>query len=131
SMAMDFGLSAIGQISVNAKDLERAVDFYQNKLGMKHLFTVPPNMAFFDCAGIRLMLALPDKKEVDHPSSLIYFHVVDIQQAHATIAQRGVKFEEKPEFAANRLLRSLARFLSRLGKQPLGVDEQRGPLTQI
>ena len=100
-MAMDFGLSAIGQISVNAKDLERAVDFYQNKLGMKHLFTVPPNMAFFDCAGIRLMLALPDKKEFDHPSSIIYFNVDDIQQAHATLAQRGVKFEEKPEFAAN------------------------------
>ena len=30
-------LSAIEQIAVNAHDLERAVDFYRDKLGMKHL----------------------------------------------------------------------------------------------
>ena len=42
----DFGLSAIGQIAVNAHDLDRAVGFYRDKLGMKHLFTVPPQDGF-------------------------------------------------------------------------------------
>jgi catechol 2,3-dioxygenase-like lactoylglutathione lyase family enzyme len=50
-----FTLTRIGQISVNAKDLDRAVEFYREKLALKHLFTVP-KMAFFDCGGIRLML---------------------------------------------------------------------------
>lgn len=96
-----FGLSSIGQIAVNAHDLDRAVEFYRDKLGMKHLFTVPPKMAFFDCAGIRLMLALPETKEFDHPSSIIYFNVDNIQQAHATLSERGVPFEEEPIFVAD------------------------------
>jgi len=97
----EFGLSAIEQIAVNAHDLERAVDFYRDKLGMKHLFSVPPNLAFFDCDGIRLMLSLPAKAEFDHASSIIYFKVDDILVAYATLTERGVQFEEKPIFVAD------------------------------
>jgi predicted enzyme related to lactoylglutathione lyase len=97
----DFGLSAIGQIAVNAHNLDRAIAFYRDKLGMKHLFTVPPKMSFFDCDGIRLMLALPEKPEFDHPSSIIYFNVDNIQEAHQTLVERGVNFEEQPSFVAN------------------------------
>ena len=99
--ANGFGLSAIGQIAVNAHDINRAIDFYRDKLGMKFLFTAPPGLAFFDCGGIRLMLSLPAKPEFDHPSSIIYFNVDDIQIAYETLSERGVKFEEKPAFVAN------------------------------
>jgi len=99
--ANGFGLSAIGQIAVNAHDINRAMDFYRDKLGMKFLFTAPPGLAFFDCDGIRLMLSLPAKPEFDHPSSIIYFNVDDIQQAYETLSERGVEFEEKPAFVAN------------------------------
>jgi len=97
----DFGLSAIEQIAVNAHDLDRAVEFYRDKLGMKHLFTVPPNLAFFDCDGIRLLLSLPAKPEFDHPSSIVYFNVEDIHAAYATLSERGVHFDEKPIFVAD------------------------------
>lgn len=97
----NFGLSTIGQIAVNAHDLERAVDFYRDQLGMKHLFSVPPKMAFFDCDGLRLMLSLPEKPEFDHPSSILYFKVDNIQQAAQTLTDRGVQFEEQPVFVAN------------------------------
>ena len=97
----DFGLSQIGQIAVNAQDIERATAFYRDKLGMKLMFSVPPKMAFFDCAGVRLMLSLPDKPEFDHPSSIIYFNVEDIQEATAALKERGVKFEEEPAFVAD------------------------------
>ena len=96
-----FGLSAIEQIAVNVHDVERAVGFYRDKLGMKLLFSVPPNLAFFDCDGIRLMLSLPAKPEFDHPSSIIYFNVENIQQASQTLAARGVQFEEQPAFVAD------------------------------
>ena len=99
--ANGFGLSAIGQIAINAHDINRAMDFYRDKLGMKFLFTAPPGLAFFDCDGIRLMLSLPAKPEFDHPSSIIYFNVDDIQQAYETLSERGVEFEEKPAFVAN------------------------------
>ena len=54
-------LSRIGQIFVNVHDLDRAIAFYRDVLGMKFLFEAPPNMAFFDCGGIRLMLGVPDR----------------------------------------------------------------------
>ncbi|MBI2679608.1 MAG: VOC family protein [Candidatus Solibacter usitatus] len=92
-------LAKIGQISVNAHDLERAVAFYRDTLGMKHLFTVP-KLAFFDCGGIRLMLGLPEKPEFDHPGSIIYYKVDDIQATHETLAKRGVHFEAKPHLIA-------------------------------
>ena len=97
----NFGLDAIGQIAINVHDLDRAVAFYRDKLGMKFLFSAPPNLAFFDCAGIRLMLSPPARPEFDHPSSIIYFNVDDIQLAFTTLSERGVKFEEQPTFVAN------------------------------
>jgi predicted enzyme related to lactoylglutathione lyase len=97
----EFGLATIEQIAVTAHDVERATAFYRDKLGMKHLFSAPPGLAFFDCGGIRLMLSLPAKPEFDHPSSIIYFNVADIQLAYATLSERGVNFEEKPNFVAD------------------------------
>ena len=96
-----FGLSTIGQIAVNAHDIDRATAFYRDKLGMKLLFAAPPKMSFFDCGGIRLMLSLPDKPEFDHASSIIYFNVDDIQKAVAALKQRGVPFEEEPHAVAD------------------------------
>ena len=51
----NFGLAKIGQIAVTITDIERSVLFYRDALGMRLLFQVP-NMAFFDCGGVRLML---------------------------------------------------------------------------
>lgn len=95
----NFGLYQIGQIALNVHDLERAVAFHRDKLGMKHLFTVP-KMAFFECGGIRLMLGLPEKPEFDHPSSIIYFKVDDIQIAFRALSSRGVSFEGDPHLVA-------------------------------
>jgi methylmalonyl-CoA/ethylmalonyl-CoA epimerase len=94
------GLSAIGQIAVNARDISRAVPFYRDTLGMKLLFGVPPKMAFFDCAGVRLMLSLPENAEFDHPGSVLYFRVDDIAAAHTTLKGRGVEFLDEPHLIA-------------------------------
>ena len=94
-----FSLSGIGQIAVNVHNVERAIAFYRDKLGMKFLFEAG-HMAFFDCGGVRLMLSLPDKPEFDHPSSIIYYRVSDIQHACDVLESRGVRFEEKPILVA-------------------------------
>lgn len=54
-MAVD-GLSQIRQISMRVHDVERAVRFYRDVLGIPFLFAAPPRLAFFDCGGVRLML---------------------------------------------------------------------------
>ena len=94
------GLSAIGQIAMNATDIPRAVAFYRDTLGMRLLFEAPPKMAFFDCAGVRLMLSLPETPEYDHPGSVLYFRVDDIEQAYAQLKERGVAFQGKPHLIA-------------------------------
>jgi len=96
---MNLALTQIGQISVTIHDLARAVAFYRDTLGMKHLFSAG-TMAFFDCGGIRLMLAIPEKPEFDHPSSILYFKVDDIEGAAETLSARGVTFEAKPHLVA-------------------------------
>ena len=88
-------LAQIGQIALPVHDLERAVKFYRDILGMRYLFQAP-NLAFFDCGGIRLMLGLPETPDQDRPGSVIYFKVADIQSAHQTLTSRGVQFIRAP-----------------------------------
>ena len=97
--ASPFGLSGIGQIAVNARDIARAAAFYRDRLGLKHLFSVV-TMAFFDAGGVRLMLSTPEKAEFDHPSSIIYFRVADIAAAHDALRGRGVQFRQEPRLLA-------------------------------
>ena len=94
------GISRLGQIQVRAHDVERAAKFYQDVLGLKLLFKAPPGLAFFDCGGVRLMIDSPEKAEFDHPSSILYFAVPDIQAAHAQMKQSGVRFEDEPHLIA-------------------------------
>ena len=94
------GLERIGQIAVNARDLDRAVRFYKDTLGMRFLFQAPPAMAFFDLAGIRLLVGVASAPEFDHPASVIYYKVDDIQAMHRTLTERGVTFTQKPHFVA-------------------------------
>ncbi len=99
-IATGVGITHLGQIAINAKDVERAAAFYQHVLGLKLLFKAPPGLAFFDCGGVRFMLSLPDKPELDHPSSVLYFAVPDIQAAHAKLKGSGVHFEDEPHLIA-------------------------------
>ena len=94
------GITRIGQIGINVKDVERAAAFYENQLGLKLLFKAPPGLAFFDCGGVRLMLQCAEKPEFDHPSSILYFAVPDIQAAHAAMKEKGVTFEDEPHMIA-------------------------------
>ena len=66
------GIRKIGQIYVRAVDLARATAFYRDTLSVPFLFEVP-RMAFFDLAGVRLMLGEPEGEAFDHPGSILYF----------------------------------------------------------
>lgn len=93
-------LSKIGQIALTVGDIDRAVEYYRDVLGMRFLFTAPPKLAFFDCAGIRLMLSEPDKGGVGVSSSVIYYKVDDIKATYELLNNRGVRFETKPHMVA-------------------------------
>jgi methylmalonyl-CoA/ethylmalonyl-CoA epimerase len=92
-------ITQIGQIAVNVHDTNRAVEFYRDTLGLKLLFTAG-QLAFFDCGGVRLMLSPPERAEFNHPASILYFKVADIQAAHGRLVERSVKTEGEPHVIA-------------------------------
>jgi methylmalonyl-CoA/ethylmalonyl-CoA epimerase len=89
------GLSgaAIGQVSRSVTHLATAVQWYNQTLGLDHLFTFD-RRAFFQCGGTRLMLTQmgedPDAK------SVLYFQVSDIDAQYQALRQRGVAFVNAP-----------------------------------
>ena len=95
----NFHLSQIEQVAQPVRDLERAVAFYRDTLGMTYLFT-SNGLAFFDCAGVRLMLSRPEAAAFDHPGSVLYYKVDDIYHAHQVLLARGVDLADSPHLIA-------------------------------
>jgi methylmalonyl-CoA/ethylmalonyl-CoA epimerase len=82
-----------------AYDIDRAVGFYRDVLGLPLLFQAPPGLAFFDAGGVRLMLS-PPAPGFHHPGSVIYFGVDDIRAMHHLLSSRGVVFHGAPRVIA-------------------------------
>ncbi len=87
-------LQSVGQVSVTVTDVERAVGFYRDVLGLEHIGTFG-RLALVGCGGTRLILSIP---EGNAPSgtSVIYFSVENIDQAYDALNHRGVSFEGAP-----------------------------------
>lgn len=86
-------LGPIGQISRTVNDTRQSAAWYREVLGLPHLYTFG-NLAFFDCAGTRLVLS--HEVQGAKNESILYFNVADINAAHATLEARGVEFIRAP-----------------------------------
>jgi len=93
-------LSDLGQIGLTVSDLEKAVGFYRDALGIPHLFNAPPSMAFFAVGNMRLMLSRPEKPDSERFGCALYFKVADIVSTRDSLAGRGVTFEVEPHLLA-------------------------------
>jgi methylmalonyl-CoA/ethylmalonyl-CoA epimerase len=95
-------LERIKQIAVPVRDVKEAARFYRDTLGLKHLFDAPPALSFFECGGVRLMLAGPEAQgkdgEEQHP--VLFYDVSDIRKTHATIKSSGAASIEEPHIIA-------------------------------
>ncbi|WP_066072679.1 VOC family protein [Neobacillus soli] len=92
-------IKRVGQIGVPIKDIDRAVEFYKNLLGLPLLFNTD-TMAFFECNGLRLLLSLPEKDQFAHSSSVVYFQVEDIKETYHGLVEKGVIFVDEPHLVA-------------------------------
>jgi methylmalonyl-CoA/ethylmalonyl-CoA epimerase len=90
------GPLGIGQLAIPVADLERALVFYRDLLGLRFLFRAPPDLAFLDCGGIRLMLSRPQANETSPPAGVIYYRVADLDTAYTALRERGVVFVDQP-----------------------------------
>ena len=95
------GLTTLGQVHVSVSDIDRAVTFYRDTLGVPFLFQVPGQpMAFFDLGGVRLYLGEPESEEY-RARGMLYFRVDDIDEAVSTLRDRGVPFLDEPHLIAH------------------------------
>ncbi len=93
-------LSHIGQIAVTVSDIETALSFYGDILGLEILFRAGPNLAFLNASGVRLMLSTPQGAGSVGHNSILYFTVTDIEAVYSAIVARGATTEREPQLAA-------------------------------
>lgn len=92
-------IQKVGQIGIPVKNLQNAVAFYQDALGLTLLFQTD-SMAFFECNGLRLLLSLPEKEKYANSSSVIYFQVKNIKETYQDLIGKGVPFIDEPHLIA-------------------------------
>jgi methylmalonyl-CoA/ethylmalonyl-CoA epimerase len=92
-------LRRIRQVAIAVRDLDRAVAFYRDVLGLPLLFQAPPGLAFFDCGGVRLMLSRPEGA-APVGTSILYYAVDDIMASHAMLRARGAQAVGEPHLIA-------------------------------
>lgn len=93
------GIQQIGQIAIPIQDLDRAVAFYRDALGLPFLFQAPPGLAFFQCGEVRLLLSRSEGVD-SAQASVLYYKVADIQHAYAKLQAQQVKFIDTPHLIA-------------------------------
>lgn len=122
-------LSSVCQIATTVKNIERAVEFYRDRLGLRLLFQAPPKLAFFECGGLRLMFSEPEPGSAhDHPGSVLYFKVENIDEVHRTLRDRGVECVGTPHLIAKMSDHDLwlAEFRDTEGNTLALMEEKRG-----
>jgi len=115
-----------GQSAVVCKDVARAREFYRDTLGLRQLFDAGPNLSFFDCGGVRLMLTTGENTDLQRMSSMLYYFVSDIEAVWRDLTKKGVQFPEEPHVIAKMPDHDLwlAAFTDSEGNM-LGIMEER------
>jgi methylmalonyl-CoA/ethylmalonyl-CoA epimerase len=122
---MTASLGSLAQVAVTFHDVPGAVAWYRDVLGLPLMFETN-GMAFFAMGDVRLMMTKPEQPEHDHPASVLYFKVPDIEAAYTALGARGAVFEDQPHVVGKMgnteiwmcLLRDKERHL-------IGITEER------
>ncbi|NVJ66083.1 MAG: VOC family protein [Gammaproteobacteria bacterium] len=87
-------ITGIKQIHIQVENIERAINFYQNILGLELTMSFPDqNMAFFDCNGIRLYLGKNPEYE---SKAFIYYQTDNLQQDFEQLKANQVMIIKEP-----------------------------------
>ena len=88
---MTLSVSGLRQVAQRAEDLDRAVAFYRDEIGLTLIARYdPPGLAFFDLGSTRLLL------EQGASAALLYLEVADVRETCAELQRRGITVEGEP-----------------------------------
>jgi methylmalonyl-CoA/ethylmalonyl-CoA epimerase len=116
---MNLSNARIVQLLIPVGNFDKGVSFYRDVLGLPLLFAAPPQMAFFNCGGVRLLVGVMPPGQNAQRGSAIYFEVSDIHTVYSLLKSQGVIFKNEPH-VVNRTPKSdswLAEFTDPDGNQ--------------
>lgn len=93
---MNLSDAKIAQLLIPIDDFDKGVAFYRDVLGIPFLFAAPPQMAFFNCGGVRLLVGVRQPGHTPQRGSTIYFQVPNIGAVFASLKGQGVHFLAEP-----------------------------------
>jgi len=93
---MNIADATIGQLLIPVDEFERGVAFYRDTLGLTFLFAAPPQMAFFMCGPVRLLVGVVPPGQKAQRGATIYFRVKDIEGVFSTLKDKGTHFLATP-----------------------------------
>lgn len=88
--------ATVAQILIPVEEFDKGVAFYRDVLGVPFLFAAPPQMAFFACGAVRLLVGVMPAGQGAQRGSAIYFQVPDIHGVHSSLKEKGVRFGAEP-----------------------------------
>ncbi len=98
-MTTGSSLTGILQVAITVKEVDRATAFYRDELGLALLMTAP-NMAFFNCGGVRLYLSSGPASEHTERNSFLYFKTPDINAFLAEAKTKNISIHQEPAVIA-------------------------------
>ncbi len=122
------GISGVRQIAVSVSDLDAALTFYRDTLGLTFLFAAEPSLAFLAAGDVRLMLTAATDEHPAGTSSVVYFSVADVDTAYDTVLARGGTSERGPRLTARMPDHELwIAFVRDPDRNLIGLMEERRP----
>jgi methylmalonyl-CoA/ethylmalonyl-CoA epimerase len=116
---MNLANAKVAQLLIPVEDFDKGVAFYRDVLGIPFLFAAPPQMAFFNCGGVRLLVGVMPSGQKAQRGSAVYFQVPDIRAVFGELKEKGVLFAAQPH-VVNRTAKTelwLAEFMDPDGNQ--------------
>jgi len=121
---MNLANAKVGQLLIPVDDFEKGVAFYRDILGLPFLFAAPPQMAFFNCGGVRLLVGVTPPGQKPRRGSAIYFQVPDIHAVFSSLKHDGVRFLAEPRGESNAQMGALVGGVHRPRRKSIGSDER-------
>jgi predicted enzyme related to lactoylglutathione lyase len=97
---MEHKITGLGQLAITVKDVQLALPFYTQVLGLQFLFAPTEQLAFVQCGDTRLMLSTPQGAGESGKNSIPYFKTSAIEQFYAMALAQGAHGERAPALAA-------------------------------
>jgi methylmalonyl-CoA/ethylmalonyl-CoA epimerase len=93
---MNLASAKVAQVLIPVDDFDKGIAFYRDVLGIPFLFAAPPQMAFFNCGGVRLLVGVLPPGQKPQRGSAVYFKVSDIRAVFDELKGKGVHFAQPP-----------------------------------